>query len=184
MSVGDTVPSQAVCCAAATSPETSPPRRRSITAAEAGRVDTGFAAVKIEVPCTIVRVWPASYFTRQRLEITTMGHGIIAWIIIGVVAGWITGKLMRGEGFGFFFDMMIGILGAMVGGFLSYHLGLGGVRGSSGSSPATAQHDPEDAVCRLSSLHGSPADLLSGIRADSMWRLFRQWYGKQRQPWR
>jgi uncharacterized membrane protein YeaQ/YmgE (transglycosylase-associated protein family) len=57
-----------------------------------------------------------------------MGHGIIAWIIIGVVAGWITGKLMRGEGFGFFFDMMIGILGAMVGGFLSYHLGLGGVR--------------------------------------------------------
>jgi uncharacterized membrane protein YeaQ/YmgE (transglycosylase-associated protein family) len=57
-----------------------------------------------------------------------MGHGIIAWIIIGVVAGWITGKLMRGEGFGFFVDMIIGILGAMVGGFLSYHLGLGGVR--------------------------------------------------------
>ena len=29
-----------------------------------------------------------------------MGHGIIAWIIIGLVAGWLTGKLMKGSGFG------------------------------------------------------------------------------------
>jgi hypothetical protein len=29
-----------------------------------------------------------------------MGHGIIAWIIIGIVAGWITGKLVKGSGFG------------------------------------------------------------------------------------
>jgi hypothetical protein len=29
-----------------------------------------------------------------------MGHGIIAWIIIGIIAGWITGKLMKGSGFG------------------------------------------------------------------------------------
>jgi hypothetical protein len=27
-----------------------------------------------------------------------MGHGVIAWIIIGVLAGWITGKLMKGSG--------------------------------------------------------------------------------------
>ena len=57
-----------------------------------------------------------------------MGHGIIAWIIIGVVAGWLTGKIMKGSGFGFFVDMIVGIIGAMVGGFISYHLGLGGVR--------------------------------------------------------
>lgn len=56
-----------------------------------------------------------------------MGHGIIAWIIIGVVAGWLTGKIMKGSGFGFFVDMLVGIVGAMVGGFISYHLGLGGV---------------------------------------------------------
>jgi len=55
-----------------------------------------------------------------------MGHGIIAWIIIGVVAGWITGKLMKGGGYGFFMDMVVGLVGALVGGFLSAHLGFGG----------------------------------------------------------
>ena len=56
-----------------------------------------------------------------------MGHGIIAWIIIGVLAGWITGKIMRGSGYGFFVDMIVGLVGALVGGFLSSHLGFGGV---------------------------------------------------------
>jgi uncharacterized membrane protein YeaQ/YmgE (transglycosylase-associated protein family) len=56
-----------------------------------------------------------------------MGHGIIAWIIIGVIAGWLTGKILKGSGFGFFVDMIVGLIGAMVGGFISYHLGLGGV---------------------------------------------------------
>ena len=56
-----------------------------------------------------------------------MGHGLIAWIIIGVVAGWLTGKLMKGAGFGFFMDMVVGLVGALVGGFLSSHLGFGGI---------------------------------------------------------
>ncbi len=56
-----------------------------------------------------------------------MGHGIIAWIIIGAVAGWITGKLMKGSGFGFFMDMIVGLIGAVIGGFISEKLGLGGV---------------------------------------------------------
>ncbi len=56
-----------------------------------------------------------------------MGHGVIAWIIIGVIAGWITGKLMKGSGFGFIMDMVAGLIGALVGGFLSSHMGFGGV---------------------------------------------------------
>jgi uncharacterized membrane protein YeaQ/YmgE (transglycosylase-associated protein family) len=56
-----------------------------------------------------------------------MGHGLIAWIIIGVLAGWITGKLMKGSGYGFFMDMIVGLIGALIGGFLSSHLGVGGV---------------------------------------------------------
>ena len=56
-----------------------------------------------------------------------MGHGLIAWIIIGVLAGWITGKLMKGSGFGFIMDMLVGLIGALIGGFLSSHLGMGGV---------------------------------------------------------
>ena len=56
-----------------------------------------------------------------------MGHGIIAWIIIGVIAGWITGKLMKGSGFGAIMDMIVGLVGALIGGYLSSHLGMGGV---------------------------------------------------------
>jgi len=56
-----------------------------------------------------------------------MGHGLMAWIVIGVVAGWLTGKIMKGSGFGFIMDMVVGLIGALIGGFLSTHLGLGGV---------------------------------------------------------
>lgn len=56
-----------------------------------------------------------------------MGHGLIAWIVIGALAGWITGKLMKGSGYGFIMDMVVGLIGALIGGFLSSHLGLGGV---------------------------------------------------------
>jgi len=56
-----------------------------------------------------------------------MGHGIIAWIIIGVIAGWLTGKIMKGSGFGFLMDMVVGLVGALLGGFISSHLGFGGV---------------------------------------------------------
>jgi len=56
-----------------------------------------------------------------------MGHGIIAWIIIGIIAGFLTGKIMRGAGFGVFVDMIVGLVGALIGGFISSHLGFGGV---------------------------------------------------------
>jgi uncharacterized membrane protein YeaQ/YmgE (transglycosylase-associated protein family) len=56
-----------------------------------------------------------------------MGHGIIAWIIIGIVAGWLTGKIMKGSGFGAIMDMVVGLVGALIGGFISEHLGFGGV---------------------------------------------------------
>jgi uncharacterized membrane protein YeaQ/YmgE (transglycosylase-associated protein family) len=44
--------------------------------------------------------------------------GIIATIIIGILAGWITGKLMRGSGYGVLWDLVLGIIGAIVGGWL------------------------------------------------------------------
>ncbi len=56
-----------------------------------------------------------------------MAHGIFAWIIIGLIAGWLTGKIMKGSGFGFIMDMIVGLVGAVIGGFVSSHLGLGGV---------------------------------------------------------
>jgi uncharacterized membrane protein YeaQ/YmgE (transglycosylase-associated protein family) len=65
--------------------------------------------------------------TQTRKESKHMGHGLIAWIFIGIVAGWLTGKLMKGSGFGMIMDMIVGLVGALIGGFLSSHLGFGGV---------------------------------------------------------
>jgi uncharacterized membrane protein YeaQ/YmgE (transglycosylase-associated protein family) len=58
-----------------------------------------------------------------------MGHGFIVWILIGLVAGWITGKLMKGSGYGPIMDIIVGIVGALIGGFLAAHLGFGGPHG-------------------------------------------------------
>lgn len=54
---------------------------------------------------------------------------ILWWIIVGVVAGWATGKIMRGGGYGFWLDLILGIVGALVGGFIARHLGLAGSGG-------------------------------------------------------
>jgi uncharacterized membrane protein YeaQ/YmgE (transglycosylase-associated protein family) len=48
--------------------------------------------------------------------------GIFAWIFAGLIAGWLTGKTMKGSGYGFFGDILLGIVGAVVGGYLSRHL--------------------------------------------------------------
>ena len=50
--------------------------------------------------------------------------GFFMWILVGLIAGWLTGKLMRGEGYGFFVDILLGIAGAFIGGFIARHLGL------------------------------------------------------------
>lgn len=50
--------------------------------------------------------------------------GFIAWIIAGLIAGWATGKIMKGSGYGFIVDILLGIAGAIVGGFIARHLGL------------------------------------------------------------
>ncbi|MGA2755224.1 MAG: GlsB/YeaQ/YmgE family stress response membrane protein [Terracidiphilus sp.] len=50
--------------------------------------------------------------------------GILMWILVGLVAGWLTGKIMKGSGYGFFVDILLGIAGALVGGFIANHLGL------------------------------------------------------------
>jgi uncharacterized membrane protein YeaQ/YmgE (transglycosylase-associated protein family) len=44
--------------------------------------------------------------------------GIIAWIIIGLVAGWLAGQIMKGSGYGLIGDLILGLVGAVVGGWL------------------------------------------------------------------
>lgn len=52
------------------------------------------------------------------------------WIIVGLIAGWITGKIMRGSGYGALMDIVIGIAGAIVGGFIMRALGFSGQGGT------------------------------------------------------
>ena len=59
-----------------------------------------------------------------------MGNmGFIAWIICGLIAGFITGKLMKGSGYGAIMDIVVGIVGALIGGFIMTHLGFAGSGG-------------------------------------------------------
>jgi len=52
------------------------------------------------------------------------GHGIIAWLVIGAIAGWLAGMLVKGGGFGLIGDIIVGIIGAVLGGWLAGLVGL------------------------------------------------------------
>lgn len=45
--------------------------------------------------------------------------------IIGIVAGWLAGQLMKGRGFGLVGNLVVGVLGAVIGGWLAGALGIG-----------------------------------------------------------
>ena len=48
------------------------------------------------------------------------------WIVVGLIAGWVTGKIMRGHGYGTLMDIVLGIVGALVGGWIMRALGFRG----------------------------------------------------------
>jgi uncharacterized membrane protein YeaQ/YmgE (transglycosylase-associated protein family) len=45
--------------------------------------------------------------------------GLLAWIVVGAIAGWLAGQVMKGSGFGLIGDIVIGVIGALVGGWLA-----------------------------------------------------------------
>ncbi len=51
---------------------------------------------------------------------------IIAWIIIGGIAGWLASMLVRGGGLGILGDIVVGIIGGIIGGLILGALGVGG----------------------------------------------------------
>lgn len=54
---------------------------------------------------------------------------MLYWIIVGLIAGWLTGKIMRGAGYGVIVDILLGIVGGVVGGFIMQSLGFVGSGG-------------------------------------------------------
>ncbi len=49
---------------------------------------------------------------------------ILLWLISGIIAGWLTGLIMKGGGFGVIGDLVVGLLGGLIGGFLASLVGL------------------------------------------------------------
>jgi uncharacterized membrane protein YeaQ/YmgE (transglycosylase-associated protein family) len=50
--------------------------------------------------------------------------GILTWIIVGLIAGWLAGQVMKGGGYGVLVDIILGILGGVVGGWVFGALGI------------------------------------------------------------
>ena len=51
-------------------------------------------------------------------------ESIIIWLIVGAVAGWLAGTVVRGGGFGLIGDIIVGIIGAVIAGWLLPRLGI------------------------------------------------------------
>ena len=51
--------------------------------------------------------------------------GLIWFLLVGLIAGWLAGRVMRGGGYGVIGDMIVGVIGALIGGWLFGVLGIG-----------------------------------------------------------
>ncbi|MBE0699177.1 MAG: GlsB/YeaQ/YmgE family stress response membrane protein [Anaerolineaceae bacterium] len=57
-----------------------------------------------------------------------MGMGILSWIVVGLIAGWLAGQVMRGGGYGLIGDIIVGVVGGLLGGWIAstlLHIGAG-----------------------------------------------------------
>jgi len=58
---------------------------------------------------------------------------LIEWIVVGLIAGWLAGKVMKGGGYGILIDIVLGMLGGILGGWIFTMLGIwpgGGIIGA------------------------------------------------------
>jgi uncharacterized membrane protein YeaQ/YmgE (transglycosylase-associated protein family) len=52
--------------------------------------------------------------------------GILSWIVVGLIAGWLAGLLVKGGGFGCVGDIIVGVIGGLLGGWVAsyfFHMG-------------------------------------------------------------
>jgi uncharacterized membrane protein YeaQ/YmgE (transglycosylase-associated protein family) len=53
-----------------------------------------------------------------------VSQSVIGWLFVGLIAGWLAGKVSRGRGFGCIADILIGLVGALLGGWIFTKLGI------------------------------------------------------------
>lgn len=54
--------------------------------------------------------------------------GILSWIVVGLIAGWLAGMVMKGGGYGLIGNIIVGVVGALLGGWIAntvLHIGAG-----------------------------------------------------------
>jgi uncharacterized membrane protein YeaQ/YmgE (transglycosylase-associated protein family) len=61
------------------------------------------------------------------------GELLLIWLVVGAVAGWLAGMIVKGGGFGLIGDIIVGIIGAFVGGWLFGQMGVSAGAGITGS---------------------------------------------------
>ena len=68
----------------------------------------------------------ASTFSQQSIGVWFQTHGVVSWLLLGLVAGWLAGKIARGRGFGCIADIVLGLIGSYIGGWIFIKLGIFG----------------------------------------------------------
>jgi uncharacterized membrane protein YeaQ/YmgE (transglycosylase-associated protein family) len=69
----------------------------------------------------------------EETEMTLDPGGVIAWLVVGLIAGWLAGVVMKGGGFGLIGDIVVGLIGAFIGGIVFSLITGGGTAGFGGS---------------------------------------------------
>ena len=60
----------------------------------------------------------------------TIDRGLVSWIFLGLIAGWLAGKIARGRGYGCLTDILLGLIGSVLGGWIFRKLEIGTGTGS------------------------------------------------------
>src|SRR5205809_1724003 len=68
----------------------------------------------------------ADLLLQQGFGIWFQSHGFVSWLLLGLIAGWLAGKIARGRGFGCITDIVLGLVGSYLGGWIFTKLGIFG----------------------------------------------------------
>jgi uncharacterized membrane protein YeaQ/YmgE (transglycosylase-associated protein family) len=63
-------------------------------------------------------------FLQERVLVIEYRRGLLWWIFLGLIAGWLAGKIARGRGFGCIGDILLGLIGSVIGGWIFSQLGI------------------------------------------------------------
>ena len=64
--------------------------------------------------------------TQRTVRVWFESHSIVSWLLLGLIAGWLAGQIGRGRGFGCITDVLLGLVGSYLGGWIFIKLGIFG----------------------------------------------------------